>query len=98
MKLAALTSVALLLSAGSALAQATPNSMSSGRPSAVLNPDQCKAVWTMASPDGATLSKDKAVPYVVNFSMVDTDGDGQISADEFMAACGKGMVQASHAP
>jgi hypothetical protein len=98
MKLATLASMALLLSAGSAFAQATPNSMSAGRPSAVLNADQCKAVWTMASPDGATLSKDKAVPYVVNFTMVDTDNDGTIDADEFMAACGKGMVQASHAP
>ena len=98
MKLATLTSMALLLSAGCALAQATPNSMSAGRPSAVLSPDQCKAVWTMASPDGATLSKDKAVPYVVNFTMVDADGDGKISADEFMAACGKGMIQASKAP
>jgi hypothetical protein len=98
MKLATLTSVVLLLSAGYALAQATPNSMSSGRPSAVLNPDQCKAVWTMASPDGATLSKDKAVPYVVNFTMVDTDNDGTIDANEFMAACGKGMIQSSKAP
>ena len=54
MRLATLTSVALLLSAGCAFAQTnmTPNTMTSGRPSAVLNDDQCQAVWKMASPNG----------------------------------------------
>jgi hypothetical protein len=94
MRLATLTSVALLLSAGYALAQGTPNTMSSGRPSAVMDDAQCQTVWTMASPNGAALSQDQAVPYIVNFHMVDVDGDGKISADEFKAACGKGLVQA----
>ena len=93
MRLATLTSVALLLSAGYALAQGTTNSMTSGRPSAVLNDTQCQAVWTMASPNGAAISKDQAVPYIVNFTMVDVDGDGNITADEFKAACGKGLVK-----
>lgn len=95
MKLATLTSVALLLSAGCALAQGTPNTMTSGRPSAVLDDAQCQAVWTMASPNGATLSKDQAVPYIVNFTMVDVDGDGNITEDEFKAACGKGLVKST---
>jgi hypothetical protein len=94
MRLATLTSVALLLSAGYALAQGTPNTMSSGRPSAVIDDAQCQTLWTMASPNGAALSQDQAVPYIVNFHMVDVDGDGKISADEFKAACGKGLVQA----
>jgi Ca2+-binding EF-hand superfamily protein len=47
----------------------------------------------MASPNGATISQDQAVPYIVNFKMVDVDGDGTISADEFKAACGKGLVK-----
>lgn len=93
MRVTTLTSIALLLSAGYVLAQGTSNNMTSGRPSAVLNDTQCKAVWTMASPNGATLSKDQAVPYIVNFTMVDVDGDGNITADEFKAACGKGMVK-----
>jgi len=76
MRLATLTSVALLLSAGYALAQGTPNTMSSGRPSAVMDDAQCQTVWTMASPNGAALSQDQAVPYIVNFHMVDVDGDG----------------------
>ena len=82
-----LAAVALLLSAGSALAGA--NNMTSGRPSAVLNDQQCQAIWQMASPNGATISKDQAVPYIVNFQLVDGDGDGQISADEFKTACGR---------
>jgi hypothetical protein len=91
MRLAILTSVAVIFSAGIALAGA--NNMTSGRPSAVLNEAQCQAVWTMASPNGATISKDQAVPYIVNFTMVDVDGDGNITADEFKAACGKGLVK-----
>ena len=92
MRLATLTSVVLLLSGGFAIAQGT-NTMTSGRPSAVLNDDQCQAVWKMASPNGATISQDQAVPYIVNFSMVDGDGDGKITAEEFKAgAKGYGEV------
>jgi Ca2+-binding EF-hand superfamily protein len=47
----------------------------------------------MASPNGATISQDQAAPYIVNFQMVDVDGDGKITADEFNAACGKGLVK-----
>ena len=83
--------IVLLLSAASALAEA--NNMTSGRPSAVLSDTQCQAIWTMASPNGAAISKDQAVPYIVNFTMVDVDGDGNITADEFKAACGKGLVK-----
>ena len=31
---------------------------------------------TKVSTNGATISKDKAVPYIVDFTMVDTDKDG----------------------
>jgi hypothetical protein len=100
MRVATLTCVALLLSAGCALAQETPNqmtpnTMTSGRPSAVLDDAQCQAVWKMASPNGATISRDQAVPYIINFEMVDGDGDGTITADEFKAGCGKGMVKSA---
>ena len=93
MKLVAFTSLALALTSSLALAQATQNNMTSGRPSAVLSDDQCQTVWKMASPNGATISKDQAVPFIVNFQMVDVDGDGSITADEFKAACGKGLVK-----
>jgi hypothetical protein len=32
-------------------------------------------------------------PYIVNFTQVDTDGNGVISIAEFQAACGKGLVK-----
>jgi hypothetical protein len=47
----------------------------------------CQTAWTIASPNGATLSKDAAVPYIVDFTLVDTNGDGAIDANEFNAAC-----------
>ena len=97
MKSVTLMAVAVLLSASCALAQQTqnptPNTMTSGRPSAVLDDATCQTIWKMASPNGATISRDQAVPYIVNFQMVDVNGDGQITADEFKAVCGKGMVK-----
>jgi hypothetical protein len=100
MKLATITCVTVLLSAGYAFAGAgapVPEGSQapapSGRPSAVLDDATCQSVWKMASPAGDTLSQDKAVPFVVNFQMVDTDKDGKISQAEFTAGCGKGWIQ-----
>jgi hypothetical protein len=100
MKLATLTAAALLLSAGYAFAGAgapvpegSQNPPPSGRPSAPLDDAACQEVWKMASPNGETLSQDKATPFVVNYEMVDTDKDGKISAAEFTAGCGKGWIQ-----
>ena len=56
-----------------------------------------KACGRLASPDGDTLAGDKALPYIVNFQMVDTDKDGKISAAEFKTGCGKGWVQSADA-
>jgi EF hand len=92
-KLATLTGLALLLTAGYAFAQETPNTMTSGRPSAVLTPDQCNEVWSKAVPKGDTLAQADAAPYIVNFAQVDTDNDGTIDKKEFVAACGKGLVK-----
>jgi len=104
MKLATFTATAVLLSAGYAFAGAgapvpegSQADASSGRPSAVLDDAACQNVWKMASPNGDTLAGDKAVPYIVNFQMVDTDKDGKISAAEFTTGCGKGWVQSADA-
>jgi hypothetical protein len=101
MKLATFTAVAVLMSAGYAFAgggapvpEGSQNNPDSGRPGAVLNDTQCQDVWKMASPDGDTLAGDKAVPYIVNFQMVDTDKNGTISAAEFKTGCTKGWIQA----
>jgi EF hand len=104
MKFVTLTAVAVLFSAGYAFAgagdpipQGSQADAPSGRPSAVLDDTKCQSVWKMATPNGDTLSGDKAVPYIVNFQMVDTDKDGKISAAEFKTGCGKGWVQSADA-
>ena len=104
MKIATFTAMAVLLSAGYAFAgggdpvpEGSQSGEPSGRPGAVLDDAACQNVWKMASPDGDTLSGDTAMPYIVNFQMVDTDKDGKISAAEFKTACGKGWVQSADA-
>jgi hypothetical protein len=67
--------------------------MTAGRPSAVLTPDQCNAVWSKAVPSGDKLAQANAAPYIVNFAQVDTNNDGTIDKNEFVAACGKGLVK-----
>ena len=104
MKLATFTTMAVLFSAGYAFAGAgapvpegSQSGEPSGRPSAVLDDAACQNVWKMASPNGDTLSGDQAVPYIVNFQMVDTDKDAKVSAAEFKVGCGKGWVQSADA-
>jgi hypothetical protein len=84
---------AALAGAGAPVPEGTQEPKPSGRPSAVLDDAKCESVWKMASPNGETLSQDKAVPFIVNYQMVDTDKDGKISADEFKAGCSKGWIQ-----
>ena len=104
MKLTAFTAMAVLLSAGYAFAgggapvpEGSQNGATSGRPSAVLDDTQCQSVWKIASPNGKTLSEDKAVPYIVNFQMVDANKDGTISKAEFKTGCGKGWIHSADA-
>ena len=104
MKLATFTALAVLFSAGYAVAgggapvpEGSQADASSGRPTAVLDDAQCQSVWKLASPNGEALSGEQAVPYIVNFQMVDTDKDAKISAAEFKAGCGKGWVQSADA-
>jgi hypothetical protein len=59
--------------------------------------EKCDAAWAMASPNGDTLSKGANVPFVLNFTMVDSNKDAAITADEFNKACSTGKVQADEA-
>lgn len=100
MRVSTLAALALMLSAGTALAgggapvpEKPEGGPPSGRPSAVLDDSKCEAVWSMTERQGDVLSEDKAAPFVVNFQMVDTNKDGKISADEFKDGCKKGLVQ-----
>jgi hypothetical protein len=88
-----LSTSAAMAGAGAPVPEGSQNPPPSGRPSAPLDDAACQEVWKMASPNGDTLSKDKATPFVVNYEMVDTDKDGKISAAEFTAGCGKGWIQ-----
>ena len=104
MKLTTLTSLAVLLGTtyayaggGAPVPEGSQTPDPSGRPSAVLDDAKCQSVLKMASPGGDTLSQDKAVPFVVNYQMVDTDKDGKISADEFKTGCSKGWIQEADA-
>ena len=72
---------------------AQTNTMTSGRPSAALTPDQCQQVWGQAVPSGDALPEASATPFIVNFKQADTDQDGSISQAEFNAACAKGLVK-----
>jgi hypothetical protein len=47
----------------------------------------------MTQREGDTLSEGQAAPFVVNFKLVDADGDGKISEAEFKDGCKKGLVQ-----
>ena len=82
----------LPLTATCLLAQQS-NTMTSGRPSAVLTPDQCQQVWSQAAPSGDALPEAKATPFIVNFKQADGNHDGSISQAEFDAACAKGLVK-----
>jgi len=53
----------------------------------------CQTAWTIASPNGATLSKDQAVHYIVDFTIVDANKDAAIDANEFKEACRGGNIK-----
>ena len=72
--------------AGSALAANVP-----------VPAEKCNAAWAMASPNGDTISKGADVPFVLDFTMVDSNSDATIAADEFNKACSAGKVQANQA-
>ena len=76
MRLATLTSVALLLTSACALAEGA-NTMTSGRPSAVLDDAQCEAVWKMASPDGRPYRRIKPYPSSSTFKWLTSMGMGR---------------------
>jgi len=100
MKITTLSTLALLLGSGYALAGAgapvppiPESSPPSGRPSAVLDDAKCEAVWNLTQRQGDVLYADKAAPFVTNWHMVDTDGDGKVTADEFKKGCKGGWVE-----
>jgi hypothetical protein len=104
MRITTLTAMMLLASttyafagAGAPVPEGSQKEPPSGRPGKVLSEADCQKAWEMAGPDGDTLSKDKAEPFILNFQMVDTSKDAKISADEWKQGCAKGWVSADAA-
>jgi hypothetical protein len=104
MKVATLAAAAILLASTCALAgpgapppEGSQKDPPSGRPGKVLSEAECTKAWQTAGPDGDTLSKDKAVPFILNFQMVDTSNDAKISQEEWEEGCKKGWVSADAA-
>ena len=87
MRLTILTCATILVGAVSG-AQAADK----GKP---LDDAQCKATWTIVSPNGAAISKYKPVPSIIDWTMVDSNKDAMIDADEFKAGCAAGWIAAA---
>jgi hypothetical protein len=60
-----------------------------------LDEAQCSAAWAKASPDGKPVTPDRVQPYVVDYNIIDDegDGDGSISSEEFKSACVQGEMR-----
>ena len=84
MRLTILTCATILVGAVSG-AQAAEK----GKP---LDDAQCKAAWTIVSPNGAAISNAKPVPSIIDWTMVDSNKDATIDADEFKAGCKAGWI------
>lgn len=104
MRLTTLTAVMLISTAtyafaggGAPVPEGAMKDDPSGRPGKILSEAECTKAWEMASPDGDTLSKDKATPYILNFEMVDSSKDAEISQEEWNDGCSKGWVSADAA-
>lgn len=76
----------LLLSAGAVQAQ-------TGTPAVKQSQDICNVLWAQASAEvGDYLTVSEAEPFIANFAAVDTDLDDKISHEEFIKACGRGLI------
>ena len=87
MQWTAIMSIALLIIAGSSVGARAHNGGHK------LDEAQCAVAWKAASPNGIVISENEAEPYVVNFTILDVDGDSQISAEEFKEGCAEGLMK-----
>ena len=60
---------------------------------APIDGPKCHELWSLASPKGDAITKYRADPYVIDFTMVDTDHDGTIDANEFIGGCKDGWIR-----
>ena len=57
-----------------------------------MNLAKCEVAWLTVSPSGAPVSKDTLAP-LTDFTLIDTDHDGTINSDEFLAGCRGGLIK-----
>jgi len=71
----------------------------SARPSGVLTPEQCNAVWmtTVGAPAQADVAPE-TFAQADDIAQIDTNNDGTIDRNEFVAACAKGLVHVPARP
>jgi hypothetical protein len=84
MRLAILTCATILIGAA--------NGAQAAEKGAPLDDAHCKAAWTIVSPNGAAISKGQPAPSIIDWTMVDTNKDAKIDADEFKAGCAAGWI------
>lgn len=70
--------------------------LSAGLASGAAFAMDCDAAWTMASPNGDAIAKGATVPFVIDYSMVDSDADGSVSEAEFKKGCEAGAIKAAN--
>jgi hypothetical protein len=63
------------------------------KPGSGMTDAKCQATWITISPNGATITEDKLAAYAADFITFDTDNDGTIDANEFMAGCKGGLIK-----
>lgn len=87
----------LSLTAAAALAQADKQggSVEVGKATGVkLAKEECQAAWTKANPGNKPkITAGQASPFIADVVGANTNKDGAIDQDEFMAACDKGLMK-----
>jgi hypothetical protein len=63
-----------------------------------LDDAKCNAAWAAAGPKDNTISYGQAASYVVDANIVDMEGDGSISFEEFKTACADGLMLSPDLP
>ncbi|BAQ16643.1 EF-hand domain-containing protein [Methyloceanibacter caenitepidi] len=55
---------------------------------------KCGEVWSMTKHRGAVASGGQADVYIVDYHILDVNGDGKVTKSEFMKGCRSGQVGA----
>jgi hypothetical protein len=53
---------------------------------------ECAVAWAMASGGAEAIGVDQAQAYVVNVGLLDEDGDGSVTYEDFKQACADGLM------